>query len=193
MKRMEGRLIDQILFVRRIGRIRGPFFFKEAFTSTKVYATFLSGRSMNVMNLGVAMSDIHGAERIREMSPVIRRSRTPHGPRPGQLKAMARQRCPRCRRGFVYRHGGAMNNLCPVCGLEFDREPGYFTGSIFFGYFFAVPAVLIFFLIFCYLFPDLDLVWDSVLSMLALIPIVPAIVRLSRVIWIGVDRALRPD
>jgi hypothetical protein len=86
-----------------------------------------------------------------------------------------------------------MNNLCPVCGLQFDREPGYFTGSIFIGYFFAIPAVLALFLLFFYLFPDIDLVWDALLSMALLIPFVPAIIRLSRVIWMGMDRALRPD
>src|SRR5437870_1670919 len=101
---------------------------------------------------GVVMNDMRGVE---ELQSTIEDRRKVAQRRSGRLKAVARQRCPRCRRGFIYRHGGAMNNLCPVCGLEFDREPGYFTGAIFFGYAFAVPAVLIFFTLICLLFPDL--------------------------------------
>jgi uncharacterized protein (DUF983 family) len=111
----------------------------------------------------------------------------------GLFRAVVHQRCPRCRRGFVYRRGSFKNNLCPVCGLEFDREEGYYTGAIFFGYVLAVPTVLFFFFMFCLLFPDIDLVLAALLSMLLLIPLVPLILRLSHVIWIGVDRALRPD
>jgi len=113
--------------------------------------------------------------------------------RPGLFSAVARQRCPRCRRGIVYRNGNLMNNLCPVCGLEFNREEGYYTGALFFGYLLAIPTILLFFFLFCLTFSDMDLVWAAVLSIVAFLPTVPLILRLSHVIWIGVDRAIRPD
>ena len=109
--------------------------------------------------------------------------------RPGLFTAVVHQRCPRCRRGFVYRHGNSMNNLCPVCGLEFNREEGYYTGALFFGYVLATPTMLFYFFLFCLAFPDMDLVWAAVLSIVAFLPTVSLILRLSHVIWIGVDRA----
>ena len=114
-------------------------------------------------------------------------------PRPGLFSAMVRQRCPQCRRGFVYRRGNQMNNLCPVCGLEFDREEGYYTGAVFFGYVFATPTVLAFFFMVCLIFPDIELGWAAFISIILLVPLVPLILRLSHGIWIGVDRAIRPD
>jgi hypothetical protein len=86
-----------------------------------------------------------------------------------------------------------MNNLCPVCGLEFDREEGYYTGALFFGYVLATPTILFYFFLFCLAFPDMDLVWAAVLSVAAFLPTVSLILRLSHVIWIGMDRAIRPD
>ena len=31
-----------------------------------------------------------------------------------------------------------MNDPCPVCGLVFEREPGYFLGAMYFSYALAV-------------------------------------------------------
>ena len=50
---------------------------------------------------------------------------TPSGSR---FWAILRQRCPRCRAGRVFRGLVDMNPSCPVCGLPFEREQGYFLG-----------------------------------------------------------------
>ena len=68
----------------------------------------------------------------------MRRPRTPRRQPPVALVAMwreqaaiLRQRCPRCFTGQVFRGLIDMNERCPVCDLEFEREPGYFTGAMF--------------------------------------------------------------
>jgi uncharacterized protein (DUF983 family) len=133
-------------------------------------------------------------EHPEPLHPSVTVSRLPAGnSRPGLFSTVVRQRCPQCRRGIVYRNGNLMNNLCPVCGLEFNREEGYYTGALFFGYVLASPTILLFFFLFCFAFPDMDLVWAAVLAIVAFLPTVSLILRLSHVIWIGVDRAMRPD
>lgn len=57
-----------------------------------------------------------------------------------QWHGFANAKCPRCRVGKVFT--GAtygfkpqkMNELCPHCGLKFEREPGYFYVSMFVSY-----------------------------------------------------------
>src|SRR5215468_10645712 len=50
------------------------------------------------------------------------------------LVALARSRCPRCRKGRLFRGWFAMNDPCPVCGLIFQREEGYFLGAMYVSY-----------------------------------------------------------
>jgi uncharacterized protein (DUF983 family) len=39
-------------------------------------------------------------------------------------------RCPRCRRGRMFRTWFRMREACPVCGLQFERSSGEITGGI---------------------------------------------------------------
>ena len=43
-------------------------------------------------------------------------------------------RCPHCGRGRLFRTWIHMWPACEGCGLKFQREPGYFLGSIYFNY-----------------------------------------------------------
>ena len=57
---------------------------------------------------------------------------------PGRLAAVLAGLCPRCRKGRVFppvtRHPVGMHRTCPECGLEFEREPGYFLGAMYLSY-----------------------------------------------------------
>lgn len=54
--------------------------------------------------------------------------------------AIARQRCPRCRRGKLFTHPaysvrfGHMHKHCPICGVEYEVEPGFFYGAMYVSY-----------------------------------------------------------
>jgi uncharacterized protein (DUF983 family) len=50
-----------------------------------------------------------------------------------QLRRAARLRCPACGKGKPFQ-GLKMRHHCEVCGFRFEREPGYFMGSIYFNY-----------------------------------------------------------
>ena len=54
--------------------------------------------------------------------------------RPGHLRRVLtrglRQRCPLCGEGRLFRGWFRMHRDCPVCGLRFERERGYFVGGM---------------------------------------------------------------
>lgn len=114
-----------------------------------------------------------------------------------KLGAALRLRCPRCREGDVFRgpilRGWlAMNERCPKCGLKFEREQGYFLGAMYVSYALAIPPYIVFVTILW-----LGLHWRYELALLgafvAYLPFVPMAARLSRVVWMYIDRTFDPD
>jgi uncharacterized protein (DUF983 family) len=45
-----------------------------------------------------------------------------------------RLRCPLCGQGKLFRGWLTMHRECPHCGVKFEREPGFFLGSIYINY-----------------------------------------------------------
>lgn len=45
-----------------------------------------------------------------------------------------RLRCPACGQGKLFAGWFRMPPVCSHCGLKYEREPGYFLGSIYFNY-----------------------------------------------------------
>jgi uncharacterized protein (DUF983 family) len=45
-----------------------------------------------------------------------------------------RLRCPLCGEGKLFRRWLLMHKECPHCGVTFEREPGFFLGSIYINY-----------------------------------------------------------
>jgi uncharacterized protein (DUF983 family) len=110
-----------------------------------------------------------------------------------RLRAIARLRCPECGEGSVFRGVFAMNEVCPVCGLRFQRESGYFLGAMYFSYGLAIPIILLFTLVVYLLFPRWRLYQDVLLAWLIFLPLVPPIYRYSRVMWMHFDRYFDPE
>jgi len=85
-----------------------------------------------------------------------------------------------------------MYGTCTVCGLKFEREPGYFLGAMFISYALMIPPVLLGTLAIWYLSGwRFNLV--LVCTFVAYLPLVPMVTRLARVLWIYLDRTLEPD
>ncbi len=113
--------------------------------------------------------------------------------RAGWVSALARGLCPRCRSGNVFGPRSKMNIGCPVCGLRFDREHGYFTGAMYVSYGLGIPIITLFTLVLWLCVPKWPL-WAWVLgAWLLFLPLVPWVYRFSRVAWIYLDRALDRD
>ncbi len=54
------------------------------------------------------------------------------------IQGILYQLCPRCREGKIFRRSvwlfPSMYERCPVCGLKFEREAGYFLGAMYISY-----------------------------------------------------------
>ncbi len=109
-----------------------------------------------------------------------------------RFRAILTLRCPRCLQGRVWRGFLAMNVACPVCGLIFEREPGYFTGAMVVSYGLAVP-VLGAMVIGLMTLGGLDAVASLVIGDVAYLALVPFIFRYSRVLWLHLDWLVYPD
>src|SRR5947209_1498918 len=99
------------------------------------------------------------------------------------------QRCPRCREGRMFRSTFSMNDPCPVCGMAFEREPGYFFGAMYVSYGLSVLILSPIFFTLQWLLPGWPGTLVVLLAALAYLPFTPAVFRYSRVIWTYFDRA----
>ncbi len=83
-----------------------------------------------------------------------------------------------------------INQYCPVCGLEFEREPGYFLGAMYFSYGLSVITGLpTFIILFLWGMPNL---WILIILALQLGLSSPLLVRYSRALWLHMDQIVDP-
>lgn len=116
---------------------------------------------------------------------------TPQRCNPG---CIIRQRCSECGVGRVFRGAVRMNERCPACGYRFGRGPGYFTGAMYFSYALGIPPIALgVLLVKPFLAPSWPLSRVILLVWVAFLPLIPAIFRSSRVIFIHLDRYLDPE
>jgi uncharacterized protein (DUF983 family) len=107
-----------------------------------------------------------------------------------RLAAILAQRCPVCLQGRVFRSLLAMNAECPVCGLHFERETGYFLNAMFaaytLGFLLLIPsAVWLYWL-------DVSLPIFSLVIIAEIVLLWPLIFRYSRVLWLHADQLIDP-
>jgi len=108
------------------------------------------------------------------------------------LWALLRLRCPGCHKARLFRGWFTMNDPCPVCGIIFQREEGYFLGAMYVSYFIGCALLTGAYLLGTSLLPH----WHAhaVLACLVLlyVPLTPIMFRYARAIWIYVDRWVFP-
>ena len=108
--------------------------------------------------------------------------------------AILRQQCSECGQGQVFQGALRMNERCPVCGYKFEREAGYFTGAMYFSYALGIPPIAAGVLLGKLLIvPAWPLHWILLATWVAFLPLVPAVFRYSRVLFIHFDRYFDPD
>ena len=107
--------------------------------------------------------------------------------------ALLAMRCPRCLRGKPFDGYASMRADCPVCDLHFEREPGYFVGSMYISYALSIVAVLLLTGVVHLIAPDADLGLAAFIAGVVYLPLVPITWRYSRLIWMYFDRWAWPD
>lgn len=102
-----------------------------------------------------------------------------------------RLRCPVCGRGRLFRNWFSMHPACEHCGLEYERAPGYFLGSIYFNYGLTTLIVIVAFLVL--LFTEALPQRQALLLLLAFSVLFPVwFFRWARSLWLAFDHYFDP-
>lgn len=99
-------------------------------------------------------------------------------------------RCPRCCKGAVWRAPFRMHRACPVCGLVYEREPGYFTGAMYASYFIGIFVTIPVW--FTMLFTGAALAPILIVAIGMVIGLMPVSFHYSRVFWMHIDCYFNP-
>ena len=84
-----------------------------------------------------------------------------------------------------------MLESCPVCGLQFEREQGYFLGAMYVSYLVSIPPVGLLVMLIWKLTGRLTDV-SIAAAFLAYLPFVPVVARFARIVWMYIDQAFDP-
>jgi uncharacterized protein (DUF983 family) len=118
------------------------------------------------------------------------------GNKPNLFISILKNRCPRCRRGKLYKYDNTynlknfmkMNERCPVCSQPLDMEVGFYYGTNMVSYGLAVIISVLSFIawwaIIGFSFHDKRFFWWILTNGILLIALQPPIMRLSRTIWL---------
>jgi uncharacterized protein (DUF983 family) len=113
--------------------------------------------------------------------------------KPEYVVALLKQRCPRCLEGSIFVGWVTTREACPVCGLRYGREEGYFSGGMDLSFFLAAPVLAFIFLVLHQLFSTtLNLVATLFLSYAAFLPFAVPLFRYSRALWLYIDWQIDP-
>jgi uncharacterized protein (DUF983 family) len=108
------------------------------------------------------------------------------------IYSASKNKCPRCHKGKVFennnpysfRNGLKMKAACSECYLKYEREPGFFYGSMYVSYALMAGILIIWFIS--------DLLWlhsDAIsLAMIVVSTMIfffPIVFRSSRIIWLN--------
>jgi heme/copper-type cytochrome/quinol oxidase subunit 4 len=84
-----------------------------------------------------------------------------------------------------------MNQACPVCGLPFLREAGYFLGAMYISYGLGVLTVLPVAVLLA-IVVEWPLAVVLVIACVQTLASVPFFLRYSRAIWLHLDQSFDP-
>lgn len=117
-----------------------------------------------------------------------------HSNRPGYQTVLWRSlrlRCPRCGQGKLFKGWFTMHPRCESCGLVYEREPGFFLGSIYVNY--GLTAMLVTIGYFGLFFADVMTPQQVLWLMLAFSLVFPLLFfRHARSLWLGFDQYWDP-
>ena len=115
-----------------------------------------------------------------------------------KLYSVIHQKCPRCHEGDMFKYGTlnpkffVMNKACSVCGLDFNPEPAYYFGAMYFSYAVQVAVFVGVFLVLRFTI-DPPVFTYMLWVIIASIVILPINFRWSRLAWINLFFKYRGD
>jgi len=117
-----------------------------------------------------------------------------------KLYSILFNKCPRCQEGDFFKRQNAFNlktfdqmhKKCPVCGEDYEPEPGFYFGAMYVSYALYVAFTISVFVPFVLLL-ELDVVTFLYVLLPGIVLLTPLFFRLARRIWINFFVTYRPD
>jgi uncharacterized protein (DUF983 family) len=125
--------------------------------------------------------------------------------KPNLLGSILTNRCPACRRGKIFKSDNAynlkhftdMNEHCPVCGEDFEREIGFYYGTGYVSYAltvaFSVATFIAWWVLIGFSLYDNRMFWWLGVNGVLLVALQPPIMRISRTIWLAFFVRYKPN
>lgn len=85
-----------------------------------------------------------------------------------------------------------MHERCPVCGLLFAREPGYFLGAMYISYILGMGIITVT-AVLAWAITGWGFTKVTITGVVLFLPLVPTVTLLSRVLWIYLDQTVDPE
>lgn len=108
-----------------------------------------------------------------------------------KLAAISEGRCPQCREGKLFKYPfwrvdkfSEMHENCPVCGLKFEVEPGFWFGAMFVSYANTIAMLVVLGVSIFYIFNDPPVLYYIIPVTILSLLTVPFNFRISRVIYL---------
>lgn len=115
------------------------------------------------------------------------------------LVSVIKSMCPQCRSEKLFQHGPyhpkflTMNKTCSNCGLQYEREPGFFYGAMYISYMLSVGIFLVVGGLVYWIGSNPDL-WVYLTSVFAVsIILYPINFRLSRTLFLHLFSGMKYD
>jgi uncharacterized protein (DUF983 family) len=121
-------------------------------------------------------------------------------PKPNFFWSLLTLRCPRCRRGDMFKNKNPYKKLnlsyildmydhCPVCRQKFDLEPGFWVGTSYVSYgllvAFSTSTFLFWWVVAGFSIEDYRIFYWVVVNALLIIFLLPWIMRVSRFLYLS--------
>lgn len=112
-------------------------------------------------------------------------------PTNSKILAMANGKCPKCHEGDIFEykwwqlaHFSKMNKNCPICGVQYEVEPGFFYGAMYMSYGNSLLIMILGGILIYNLFNDPPVLYYIVPITLVSLLFTPFNFRISRVFYL---------
>ena len=100
-------------------------------------------------------------------------------------------KCPACGGSSLYKSAFKMQERCPVCGLVYGREQGYFVGAIYINVMATEALILLVYLVSLFTgFVNERVIFPLMIGMAVVLPLI--FFRFSRSLWLSIDHIVSP-
>lgn len=111
-------------------------------------------------------------------------------PKVSKFQAILQSKCPKCRQGNIFAspllstNFAETNTNCPNCGVQFEREPSFWSGSMYIGYGFSVGMCAFCFIFLNVVFEDAPISYYIAMITPMVLLMIPVNFRYSRTIFL---------